>query len=161
MTSPVRVSQESKPTIEEGDQPQIEDSPSKELPPSTPVEEENSLDPYDPLFSDEDASGSAAPSPKDVGKPQAPKGVSVPGRSRTTSGADSTWPTIRGTPPMKHGVRALDPVKYASFSNDLLMTATFGGSLFLWDRREAGNVGRLENDRAPPWCISVSVLSSL
>jgi hypothetical protein len=163
MTSPVRTSQEeTKPGIEEDeDRPQVEESPAKELPPSTPPEEDNNSDGYDPLFDDDDANGSANQSPQHMQQDSGAPGLSLPGRSRAASGAERIWPPLPTTPPMKHGVRVLDPVKYMDFSNDLLMTATFGGSLFLWDRRVEGNVGRLENHKAPPWCISVGLTTSI
>lgn len=158
MTSPVRASQEERhPTQEEEEyQPPVDETPAQEPPPTASLEDGNNSEGYDPLFDDEDGNASENPSPKDTNPPASSSqgGLSLPGRTRAPSSADATWPAVPVTPPMKHGVRVLDPVKYADFSNDLLMTATFGGSLFLWDRRVAGNVGRLENDKAPPWCIS-------
>lgn len=158
ITSPVRASQEeAKPAIGEEEPIQLlGDIPIQDPLFDLPAEDGNNSEGYDPLFDDDDGNASENTSQKGVQPASSSQGLSLPGRSRAASGADPTWATTPAAPVMKHGVRVLDPVKYTDYSNDLLMTATFGGSLFLWDRRAAGNVGRLENDRAPPWCISVS-----
>lgn len=125
-----------------------------EQPPSSPPDTEEK-EAYDPLFDDvEGGSGSAVPSPKSI-QPTSGNtpGLSLPG---SRPAAADVLLSPQSAPLLKHGVSRLDPVKYADFSDDLLMTATFGGSLFLWDRRTPKNVGRLENDKTPPWCISVS-----
>ena len=158
ITSPIRAPQEeTKPVVEEEPIEAPVEEPLVQEPLFDAPEDGNNSEGYDPLFDDDDANASANASPKGTQPPLSSQGLSLPGRSRATSAADATWPSTQSTPPMKHGVRVLDPVKYMDFSSDLLMTATFGGSLFLWDRRAAGNVGRLENDKAPPWCISVSL----
>lgn len=109
---------------------------------------------YDPLFDDVDGNTvSMQPSPK-AATTASNTVLSLPGKPKTSSTIDST---NEGVPAMKHGVGILDPVKYADFSEDILMTASSNGSLFLWDKRVQENVGRLENNKAPPWCISVSV----
>ncbi|KDQ11704.1 hypothetical protein BOTBODRAFT_135510 [Botryobasidium botryosum FD-172 SS1] len=55
----------------------------------------------------------------------------------------------------------LDPVTYASYSRDILLTACIDGQVVLWDRRAPAvsqgrpGVGRLElGERCPPWCVS-------
>jgi hypothetical protein len=144
---------ETKPIIPETQPTEAETSAVGE-PPRSPVDADNKSEGYDPLFDDVDgATASDFPSPKSA-QPSTNNllGLTPPGKSAP----EVLWSSVPSAPIMKHGVARLDPVKYADFSNDLLMTATFGGSLFLWDRRAPKNVGRLENDRAPPWCISVS-----
>jgi transcriptional activator SPT8 len=126
---------------------------------TSPNDLDNKSDAYDPLFDDVDGNTvSVQPSPNTSQPPSSNAlGLALPGRSRTASLADQTWPGTQSAPAMKHGVGLLDPVKYSDYSSDILMTATFGGSLFLWDRRVQGKVGRIENDRTPPWSISVSI----
>ncbi|KAG8835289.1 Transcription factor spt8 [Serendipita sp. 399] len=121
------------------------DPSAAEIPPQSP-EADNKSEGYDPLFDDVEMNTiSAQPSPK---ASQNALGLALPGKR---SPVDESVPIA---PSIKHGVGLLDPITYASFSDDLLMTATFGGSLFLWDKRAPKNVGRLENDKAPPWCVS-------
>ncbi|PVG02763.1 WD40 repeat-like protein [Serendipita vermifera] len=155
--SPENEEIESKPPHqdESGDIHLEEDAPAV-APIGSPTDGDNKSDAYDPLFDDVDGNtASVQPSPNaSQATSSNALGLALPGRSRTASLADQTWPTTQSAPAIKHGVGLLDPVKYADYSNDLLMTATFGGSLFLWDRRVQGKVGRLENDRTPPWCIS-------
>jgi hypothetical protein len=144
---------ETKPVIPETQTTELESSAVDE-PPSSPVDADNKSEGYDPLFDDVDGvTASALPSPKST-QPSTNNLLELALPSK--SAPEVPWSSVPSAPIMKHGVARLDPAKYADFSNDLLMTATFGGSLFLWDRRAPKNVGRLENDRAPPWCISVS-----
>ncbi|CCA77986.1 hypothetical protein PIIN_00700 [Serendipita indica DSM 11827] len=154
VASPVPMEEE-KPVVSEpaGESAPVEDVSREEPQGMTPTETDNKSEALDPLFDDmEGNTASVQPSPKSS---QATSGnalgLAMPTRSRTGSTA---WVAPQASPAIKHGVGLLDPVKYNDFSNDLLMTATFGGSIFLWDRRTPQNVGRMENDRAPPWCIS-------
>jgi hypothetical protein len=116
---------------------------------------------YDPLFDDAEGTGDSGPSSgaptANATQPEAPlQGLSLPGQSASLDGLRTAFaPPPPVVNPRKHGALLLDAAKYANFSKDVLMTATFDGSILLWDRREAGKVGRLENDRAPPWCLAV------
>lgn len=52
----------------------------------------------------------------------------------------------------------LSPTEYKQFSNDVLLTSSMDGQVTLTDRRVGGGVGRLvPGERAPPWCMSVSL----
>lgn len=66
------------------------------------------------------------------------------------------------TPP-KNAPPLLDPINYATFSPDLLLTASIDGQVILWDRRTytpGKGVGRLcLNEKTPPWCLSVTIRS--
>ncbi|KAG8787382.1 Transcription factor spt8 [Serendipita sp. 397] len=133
------------PTQGEAEASAESDPSAADIPPPSP-EADNKSEGYDPLFDDDvDMNNmSAQPSPKPSNNAL---GLALPEKK-------SLAEPIPAAPSMKHGVGVLDPVKYATFSDDLLMTATFGGSLLLWDRRAPKNVGRLENEKAPPWCVS-------
>ena len=117
---------------------------------------------YDPLFDDAEGTGDSGPSSRaptaNATQPETPlQGLSLPGQSASLDGLRTAFaPPPPVVNPRKHGALLLDAAKYADFSKDVLMTATFDGSVLLWDRREPGKVGRLENDRAPPWCLAVS-----
>lgn len=117
---------------------------------------------YDPLFDDAEGTGDSGPSSRaptaNATQPETPlQGLSLPGQSASLDGLRTAFaPPPPVVNPRKHGALLLDAAKYANFSKDILMTATFDGSILLWDRREPGKVGRLENDRAPPWCLAVS-----
>ncbi len=123
-------------------------------------EDAKSDDSYDPLFDDEpDASGAAS---------HGGGSNAVPMQSSHASPLPSSQPASRGngvrfppkasaTPP--RGPASLDPASYATFSPDVLMTASIDGQIVLWDRRvdaPGKGVGRLEaSDKTPPWCVSV------
>ena len=165
IVTPPPFLEEDKPAIPETmeEDAQGDDVPQEEPQATTPAETDNKSDGYDPLFDDmEGNTASVQPSPKSA-QPSSSNalGLAMSSRSRNGSTAERTWIPPQVTPAVKHGVGLLDPVKYTDFSTDLLMTATFGGSIFLWDRRTQKNVGRVENDRAPPWCISVNLSTLL
>lgn len=144
----VHLKEEEWPVVEEKSQ-SVEDPMETDTPKDPPItESQETQEPdakseasYDPLFDDVDG--------------EAPLKPQIPPTNSLGLALPSSRPTTGQAPPMKHGANLLDPVKYAGFSNDLLMSASFDGSLFLWDRRVEKKVGRLENDKAPPWCISV------
>lgn len=122
---------------------------------------------YDPLFDDElDADGeldgennvqwqqtrglNAQPSlngPPTLAMPSEP--ISQP--SVRTSISSVAVP--KNAPPL------LDSASYATFSSDILMTASIDGQIILWDKRvntPRKGVGRLEmSEKTPPWCVSV------
>jgi hypothetical protein len=115
---------------------------------------------YDPLFDDAEGMGGSGPSSRaptaNATQSETPlQGLSLPGQSASLDGLRTAFAPPPVVNPRKHGALLLDAAKYADFSKDVLMTATFDGSVLLWDRRELGKVGRLENDRAPPWCLAV------
>ncbi|KNZ71808.1 Transcription factor SPT8 [Termitomyces sp. J132] len=96
---------------------------------------------FDPLFDDEPedqrgTSNNGAPNPQH----QPPK---------ATSG---TIPPPKNTPPL------LDSATYATYSPDILMTASIDGQIIIWDRRIdtlGSGVGRLwMSEKTPPWCLS-------
>lgn len=134
---------------------------------------------FDPLFDDEpDADGepdndSAAQHPSATGSSDPPKNEppaasvgSDPVRPDGTHAAQpqAPQPPTRGTlgivAPPKNAPPLLDPAAYATFSPDLLMTASIDGQVILWDKRvhvPGKGVGRLwMSEKTPPWCLSVS-----
>lgn len=104
---------------------------------------------FDPLFDDV---------PEEASKRQAvnESKVVLPNASQISKAVASTKPPPKGAPPL------LDPVEYAAYSPDLLMTAFIDGQVILWDRRAntpGKGVGRLwMSDKTPPWCLSVCFL---
>lgn len=126
-------------------------------------------DDADSLF-DDDADG------EDESKPQTPAlqalGLALPG-SKASVSADATPAPTAGSghatpavtrPTAKTAVGAaatiplLSPTEYKQMSNDILLTSSMDGQVTLFDRREGGSIGRLiPGDRAPPWCMSVSL----
>ncbi len=97
---------------------------------------------FDPLFDDEpdtdaEPPNAPAPGPKPIVSAQPQRGAIAP----------------KNAPPV------LEPTTYASFSPDMLMTASIDGQVILWDRRVNSpwqGVGRLwMSEKTPPWCMSV------
>ncbi|OCH93418.1 WD40 repeat-like protein [Obba rivulosa] len=127
---------------------------------------------YDPLFDEEpDADGEADDEVSQPSQPSALRG-SYPG-----SAANGSFPNAAsqrngqvsqaqqrsrivssGVPAPKNAPAVLDPVTYASFSPDTLMTAFIDGQIILWDTRvnsPGRGVGRLwMSEKTPPWCLS-------
>lgn len=102
---------------------------------------------FDPLFDDEPET--------EISKPEfklaMPTGIEQqPAPSRLVP---STIPPPKNAPPL------LDPTTYATYSPDLLLTASIDGQVIVWDRRvhsPGTGVGRLwMSDKTPPWCLSV------
>ncbi|KAJ3517176.1 hypothetical protein NLJ89_g676 [Agrocybe chaxingu] len=102
---------------------------------------------FDPLFDDV---------PEEPAKPVVETKLAMPGtaqaRQPTGPPPQSTIPPPKGAPPL------FDPVEYATYSSELLMTSYIDGQVVLWDRRvqTAGKgVGRLwMSEKTPPWCLS-------
>lgn len=107
---------------------------------------------FDPLFDDETDAGD--PESQTEVKPNINarqlNGGSHPPQRNLTSTAQIA--NARGPP-------LLDSTSYASYSPDILLTASIDGQIILWDRRidsPSSGVGRLEmSDKTPPWCVSV------
>lgn len=72
-------------------------------------------------------------------------------------------PTLRATlgsiPPPKNAPPILDDASSATYSPDVLLSASIDGQVILWDRRvhtPGKGVGRLwMSEKTPPWCLSV------
>ncbi|CCM04614.1 uncharacterized protein FIBRA_06798 [Fibroporia radiculosa] len=135
-------------------------------PPQKHEEDDKSDGSYDPLFDDE---------PDADGEPDQGDGAMVPPnpaappfsnlsharfsdtkqRSFSTSQAHSG---TRSAVAPKNAPPILDPLTYATFSSDTLMTASIDGQVILWDTRvhsPGTGVGRLwMSDKTPPWCVS-------
>ena len=100
---------------------------------------------FDPLFDDEPEADGPTPQPQAPAfQPTTPV---VPQQPQRPAIAPKNAPPI------------LDPVSYATFSADVLMTASIDGQVILWDRRvhtPGRGVGRLwMGEKTPPWCMSV------
>jgi len=112
---------------------------------------------YDPLFDEPDADGAPglANGLQDRGLDLSLPGT-VPNLQFNRHMPSNTIP--KNAPP------PLDPHTYSTYSSDVLMTASFDGQIFLWDRRvetQGNGVGRLfMSERTPPWCVSVGSSSS-
>jgi transcriptional activator SPT8 len=122
---------------------------------------------YDPLFDDEpDADGE----PESENNGQWQQGqkmdvltfqgglttLAIPSQSTSQASGRvsmSSAAVPKNTPPL------LDSANYATFSPDILMTASIDGQIILWDKRvntPRKGVGRLEmSEKTPPWCVSV------
>lgn len=139
----------------------IESQLTNDAPPSEASEDASgdTDDGYDPLFDDEPPAGDD-PSHNIMGQPAVlfdSVALATPGQQYPPINNLGLPPNTRTTSVQKES-GLLDPVSYADFSNDILMTASFDGQVTLWDRRASGmrGVGNLEaNEKAPPWCISV------
>jgi transcriptional activator SPT8 len=102
--------------------------------------------------------------PKQPGtdKPLSP----VTGMNASKSGPSLAGPSSGGGRIAAASIPLLGPKAFRSFSDDIILTSSMDGQVTLIDRRVpshrgAGGVGRLlASERAPPWCMSVS-LSSL
>ena len=101
---------------------------------------------YDPLFDDEPPDGVAAQ------QPAPPTPIMPPPITPTLPQPQRAAIAPKNAPPI------LDPLTYASFSSDVLMTASIDGQVILWDRRAhtpGHGVGRLwMGEKTPPWCMS-------
>ena len=139
---------------------------------------------YDPLFDDADEDVPPAPSailasggtpgglsfpPPGSGsvpklalpgsQPAPPKPLALPnGNTPKFETAAPSVPAVRSVP----SLAPLSPESYRAFSDDVVLTSAMDGNVVLIDRRvksyDNGGVGRLlAGDKAPPWCMSVSV----
>lgn len=72
---------------------------------------------------------------------------------------------IPPSPAVRNGTKGmplLSSTEFKSISSDVLLTASMNGQVTLVDRRVGGAVGRLQaGERAPPWCMSVSLPATL
>ncbi|KAF9013876.1 WD40-repeat-containing domain protein [Cyathus striatus] len=114
---------------------------------------------FDPLFDDdpdEENEQKIANPMSQLGLPDSETKLAMPGQQNhipvLPRPTQNTLPVPKNAPPL------LDPVSYASYSPDLLMTASIDGQVILWDRRVHSprkGVGRLwMNEKTPPWCHS-------
>lgn len=142
-----------------------------ENPPPTADSDAKSDASFDPLFDGDDADDAntmeAEPTNPDL-IPFESK-IAMPGQQNFTqpvpasasapAPAPAPRPTVTVAPP-KNAPPLLDPLNYATFSPDLLLTASIDGQVILWDRRAhtpGRGVGRLWlSEKTPPWCLSVS-----
>ncbi|EIN07302.1 WD40 repeat-like protein [Punctularia strigosozonata HHB-11173 SS5] len=130
---------------------------------------------YDPLFDEPDADGemdidqaagsfptqqadsleTSFPSQSNLAMPSAE--LPAPNSWQQTTPANPPA-APRSNLPTKNMPAILDPDTYASYSPDLLMTASIDGQVVLWDRRvntTGRGVGRLWlSEKTPPWCMS-------
>jgi transcriptional activator SPT8 len=97
---------------------------------------------FDPLFDDEPETPNVPPPPTAVNPPPV-----------------VTRPPVSQAPPPKNMPPLLDSSRFATYSADLVMTASIDGQVMLWDRRvnsPGTGVGRLwMSEKTPPWCLSV------
>jgi transcriptional activator SPT8 len=116
---------------------------------------------YDPLFDEPDADAPPPPS-TNTQKTREPSptpteraDLSLPGTVPSSQFA----PRAASTAVAKNAPPVLDPTTYASYSADVLMTASVDGQVVLWDLRAhtpGKGAGRLHmTDKTPPWCASV------
>jgi transcriptional activator SPT8 len=174
-----RLSPVSTPTVN-GENPPLQ-APSNVPPGATEdIEMENPVSPYDPLFDDEgeaDADGETIPASTIANTPRGSDVLKISTQATpSTSNPDipqqtPTNPPLFSTPPTGPSRQAaatipvLSPVDWRSFSNDVLLTSSMDGQVTLIDRRVArgnGGVGRLlPGEKAPPWCMSVSLAHRL
>lgn len=120
---------------------------------------------FDPLFDDEpDADGEPDSGNNSVAHSQPPESSNYGGGPDLVPYlAPNQQPAPRSTlgliAPPKNAPPLLDSDKYATFSSDLLMTASIDGQVILWDKRvntPGTGVGRLwMSEKTPPWCLSV------
>lgn len=117
---------------------------------------------YDPLFDEEpDAEGEMDDLTTMNSQSHRATNESLNGFAFPQSGPGDGAGMRGYTPTTRHmGAPSLTPTSYASYSPDVLMTASIDGSVLLWDRRTntpTNGVGRLRmHEKTPPWCLSVS-----
>jgi len=117
----------------------------------------------DSLFGDEpDAEGEPDDSPD--GAPPAPSLLSIPSAGLASASLPASLagakPAPVPAPAPKNAPPILDASSYATFSQDIIMTAAMDGQVVLWDCRAPSGpgygVGRLwMSEKTPPWCLSV------
>jgi transcriptional activator SPT8 len=90
-----------------------------------------------------------------------PPTPSVPTPAKPAAKPFSAAPTIPRPAPSR-GMPFLTPTEFQGLSPDVLLTAAMTGQVTLLDRRVGGAIGRLQpGDKAPPWCMSVSLAIAL
>lgn len=126
---------------------QEDSQPSLPTAPTEPKREDDaeSSASFDPLFDDE-------PPDLDDPVPQRPPPPTPVVPQPVTPQPQRAAIAPKNAPPI------LDPTTYASFSADVLMTASIDGQVILWDKRAhtpGRGVGRLwMGEKTPPWCMS-------
>jgi len=117
----------------------------------------------DSLFGDEpDAEGEPDDSPE---APPAPSLLSIPSAGLAPASLPASLvvpgskPAPVPAPAPKNAPPILDASSYATFSQDIIMTAAMDGQVVLWDCRAPSGpgygVGRLwMSEKTPPWCLS-------
>lgn len=136
---------------------------------------------YDPLFDDEDAEGEEAPPSAVPTKPNSPvPALAQPSAGPSRQPLNLALPQTNGhkangsalPPPTPATARfagaaatipLLSSTSFKQFSDDIALASFMDGQVMLIDKRvQGGNgVGRLmPGDKAPPWCMSVSLQSS-
>jgi transcriptional activator SPT8 len=147
----------------------VQQKPSQPVPNAQQDSDARSDTSFDPLFDDEeDADGDvddALQLVSDLPSRGGPNtNLAMPSTSQVPNFQPSQYPqaTQRSLAPPKNAPPLLDPPTYATFSSDMLITASIDGQVILWDKRVHGSgikggVGRLwMSDKTPPWCLSVS-----
>lgn len=133
------------------------------LPPATDSDSKSDVS-FDPLFDGEygDDGNGMDTEPQTKPDPAAFESkIAMPGFQNATQPVSALPPPPRPTTivaPPKSAPPLLDPINYATFSPDLLLTASIDGQVILWDRRTntpGKGVGRLWlSEKTPPWCLS-------
>lgn len=117
---------------------------------------------FDPLFDGDDGDVNLVEEHPKPEQTHLESKIAMPGRQNFPQTALPTAPRsfVTAMPP-KNAPPLLDPMNYATFSPDLLLTASIDGQVILWDRRTHApgqGVGRLGlNEKTPPWCLSVII----
>jgi transcriptional activator SPT8 len=137
-------------------------SENTEKPPPTTDSDAKSDTSFDPLFDGDDGDDSnlleSEPSKHEAMLLESK--IAMPGQQNFAQHAPtSASRSTTAVAPPKSAPPLLDPSNYATFSPDLLLTASIDGQVILWDRRAnppGKGVGRLWlNEKTPPWCLSV------
>lgn len=142
-----------------------------DIPPPTADSDNRSDASFDPLFDGDDGDLNLVETEPSKPEPESFESkIAMPGQQNFASAVPEI-PPPRPTRPStnvaapKNAPPLLDPANYATFSPDLLLTASIDGQVILWDRRAHApkkGVGRLSlSEKTPPWCLSVSSKSSL
>lgn len=117
---------------------------------------------FDPLFDGDDGDMNLVEEHLKPEQTHLESKIAMPGRQNFPQTVLPTAPRsyVTITPP-KNAPPLLDPTNYATFSPDLLLTASIDGQVILWDRRTHApgkGVGRLGlSEKTPPWCLSVII----
>jgi len=145
-----------------GAQLQTENS---EIPPPSADSDAKSDASFDPLFDGDDADDVNTMEIEPIKpEPEAFESkIAMPGQQNFSQPIPALGPAPQARPtttiaPPKNAPPLLDPASYATFSPDLLLTASIDGQVILWDRRTntpGKGVGRLWlSEKTPPWCLS-------
>lgn len=121
---------------------------------------------FDPLFDGDDGDLNLVETELPKPEPESFEGkIAMPGQQNLAPAVPvipAPRPSTNVAAP-KNAPPLLDPANYATFSPDLLLTASIDGQVILWDRRAHApkrGVGRLcLSEKTPPWCLSVGTMS--